>query len=111
MLFQTGVRVAHDLIRISAGLENQDGMHAIGSYYGGLAHSRLPIEHALHVLGKNVESLRRDDHLLLSAAHGEAAFSIDGTDIASTEPAVLERAVADCVEIAGSHVLAAYQDF
>src|SRR5205814_818690 len=69
----------------------------------------LPVERALDVLGKYVESLRSDDHLLLAAAHREPPFLVERADIARAQPSILERGAAGVV-IAGRDILAANQD-
>ena len=61
--------------------------------YGGVLHARLLQERSLDVFGKDVEALRRDDHLLLAALDQEAARSVEFADVARVEPAVPERSV------------------
>ena len=59
------------------------------------AESRTPgicVQHALDVLGKDVEPLGRDDHFLLAAADEQLAVGVELADVAGVEPAVLERA-------------------
>ena len=53
--------------------------------------ARLREERALDVLGKDVESLRRDDHFLLAALDEQPAVRVELADVAGVEPAVLER--------------------
>ena len=67
---------------------------------------------ALDVLRKDVQPLRRDDHLLLAAADEQLAVGADLADVAGVEPAVLERArrFLGGVEVAGRDVLAAHEN-
>ena len=57
-----------------------------------VAHAGNRVEHALDVLGKDVQPLGRDDHFLLAPADEELAVLADLADVAGVKPAVLERA-------------------
>ena len=50
------------------------------------------VQHALDVLGKDVQPFGRDDHFLLAPADVQLAVGADLADVAGVEPAVLERA-------------------
>ena len=55
------------------------------------AESRTPgmlVQHALDVLGKDVEPLGRDDHFLLAAADVQRPAGVELADVAGVEPAV-----------------------
>ncbi len=110
---QARVGAPHDFSALGAGVENQHRMHAIRPDHRGVAHARLLLQHALHVLGKNVEPLRRHDHFLLAAQDAQLAVVLQLADIAGVEPAVFKgaRGLLGMLEIAGGHVLAAHQDF
>ncbi len=61
---------------------------------GGIAHAGAGQQHALDVLGKDVQTLGRDDHLLLAAADVQRVpRSSSAADVAGVQPAVLERRV------------------
>src|SRR5580704_3632831 len=85
-------------------------MRTVAAHYGGLPHARLAAEGALHVFGKDVQSLGGDDHLLLAAAHRQAAFGIHRADISGVKPAILEGSFGRRVEVSGGDVLAADED-
>ncbi len=59
---------------------------------------RLLVEHALDVLGKDVESVGRDDHFLLAALDEQTPLLVALADVAGVQPALrVEDAVASGV--------------
>ena len=89
MLFELAVGAANNLLHIRARLGDHHRVHTVPPHYCRLAHAALPVEHALHVLGKHVEPRRRDDHLLLSTAHREPPLLIHRPDVPRPQPAIL----------------------
>src|SRR5450759_35735 len=78
----------------------------------GFAHTRQRIQHVFHVLGKHVQPLRCDDHLLLSATDGEVAGFVQISNIPGMKPAFCEcgcRLRASLV-IARRHTLTAHEN-
>ncbi len=67
------VGVLHDGVGIGAGIENQDGMDAVGSDHRGVADARLLFQDRFDVFGKNVQAFGRYDHFLLAAQDFEPA--------------------------------------
>src|SRR5262249_10090278 len=74
--------------------------------------ARNLVENVLDVFRKDVQPLRRDDHLLLAAADVDLPVGADLADVAGVKPAVLEgaRGLLGGIEIALRDVLAAHED-
>src|SRR5207245_10401409 len=64
------------------------------------------MEDSFDVLGVDVQSFRRDDHVLLAAAIVEAAFGIDLTEVACVKPTAIRR----CHTFAADQNLAVRRD-
>ena len=65
----------------TARLKHEHGVHALlpirrDTHHGRLDHTRLRIQRALHILRKDVQPFRRDDHFLLAALDEDAALRI-----------------------------------
>ena len=79
---------------------DEHGVHALlravdGADDGGLADAGLLVEHAFDVLGKDVETVRRDDHFLLAALDEQTPLRVALADVAGVQPPVaVEDAVA-----------------
>ena len=83
-------------VGLDAGLEHEHGVHALLAALPraddrDVAHAGHGRDHALHVLGKDVQPLGRDDHFLLAALDEQPALRVELADVAGVEPAVLER--------------------
>ena len=62
----------------------------------GLAYAGLLVEHALDVLGKDVEAVGRDDHFLLAALDEQPPLRVALADVPGVQPAL---AVEDAVGV------------
>ena len=82
------------------------------SHHGGVPHAGHDRNRALHVLGKHVQPVGRDDHLLLAPADEQPSLRVHLADVARPEPSVLERVCGRTirVEVALRHVLPANED-
>src|SRR5262245_43781077 len=91
MVLQSRVRGANHRVDVGAGIENEYGVDTfLRAIYRAndrrLAHARLLVEHALDVLGKDVEPVRRDDHFLLAALDEQPPLCVPLADITGMQP-------------------------
>src|SRR4051812_35291055 len=79
---------------------------------GGFTHTRNLINSALDILGKYIQTVSGDDHLLLPSAYRKAAGFVETADVSGMKPATLKRLrrFGVGVQIAGRYVVAADQD-
>src|ERR1700722_10619991 len=110
MVFEPLVCLAHDLIRICARLENQNGLNPILADLRRVANSFDLIQPLLDVLWKDLQPFRSDNHLLFPATDDEMPVLIERADIAGMKPAVLEngRGLAWTFEVTLRHIFAAH---
>jgi hypothetical protein len=97
MIFELGIDDADHVVDHDAGIEHDDGVHALlrsdrRTDDRRVAHARCAIQHALDVRGEDVQPFGRDDHFLLAAANVDLPALRLVADVAGVEPAVLERA-------------------
>ena len=95
MIFEPRVRATDNSVGVGVRRENQHGVHTLFAVHVQADHRRvlhagLSRERTFHVLGKHVQSLRRDDHLLLAAFDQQTSRLVDASDVARVKPAVLE---------------------
>src|SRR4029078_1209317 len=116
VIAQRRVGLATDRLGITTRIEYQHRVHAFfaiprASHHRRFADAGELVEHALDVFRKDIQSFRRDDHLLLAAADEHAALLVEATDIAGVQPAILERLLARVrlAVIPARHVLAPHQ--
>src|SRR5215207_7949094 len=77
-------------------------MHALGgtlarTHHRRLNDARLRIQRALDVIGKDVQSVRRHDHLYLAAANEQPPAGVLLADISSVQPTGLVYSSAGCL--------------
>jgi hypothetical protein len=126
MVLEAGVGAADDGGDVRAGLQHEHGVNPLLALdpppdYAGVLHAGLGEQGALDVLGKDVEPLRRDDHLLLAALDDQPSGVVDFANVARVKPAILERSslftgdrLAGCAGravVPRGHVLAPDEDF
>ena len=109
------VRFADDCFAVCIRLEHKDRVYLLARallrrHHGRLAHARDRIQYALHILRKNVQALRRNDHLFRAAENAQPAFRIEFADVARVQPAFLIPQTA-FPEVTGRDVFAAQQNF
>ena len=118
MIGQLRVGVTGDGVGIDARIDDEHGLDPFFTACRDADGSRIAdagnsIEHALDVLGEDVQPFGRHDHFLLAAPDEQLAVPVDFADVARAEPAVFEgtRRFAGGVEVASRHVLAAHENF
>ena len=117
VILELGVDLPDNRVEIGALVEDDDGVHAFlradpRADHGCVADTGRPDQHPLDVFREDVETLRRDDHLLLAAADVNLTVVGDLADVAGVKPAVLEGAGRFFVrvEVAAGHVVPADED-
>ena len=93
---QDRIRRPDDSLDVGARLDDDDGVHAFFAVAGEahdrrLDDSRLRVDDALHIIGKDIQPIGRDDHFLLAALDEQSPLRVELADVARVEPTVLER--------------------
>ncbi len=115
VILQAAVGGAHDRILVRAGVEHH---HRVDAFLAAVrdaddrrfADARHLVEHALDVLGKDVQPLGRHDHFLLAPLDEDAALVVALADVAGVEPAVGVEDRGGIFVVAARDVLAANQN-
>ena len=117
LIFELGVGLPDDRVEIGALVEDEDRVHPLlradpRADHGCITDAGRPQQHPLDVFRKDVEALRRDDHLLLAAADVNLFVLGDLADVAGVKPTVLEGAGRFFVrvEVAAGHVVPPDED-
>ena len=93
MILQPAVRGADDAGLLRVRFEHEYGMHALFSAVRDaddrrIAHAGNFVEHALDVFRKDIQPLRRDDHLFLAALDEDAPLLVALADVSRVKPTI-----------------------
>src|SRR5690348_7965596 len=96
MISEPGICATYYGFCICSGIKSQYGMYSFVGVLcalcgqrtdnSGFNNARLFVDGSLNVIRKDVESFRRDDHLLLAAAYEQAALRIFLADVSGVKP-------------------------
>src|SRR5262245_38462460 len=98
MISERGIRCSNNCFCIYSGIKPQDCMHSfinafcafcgpgIDSNYCRFGDARLFVDGTFHIVGKDVEPFRRDDHFFLAAANEQPALCVLLSDVTGMKP-------------------------
>src|ERR1044072_523246 len=87
-------------------------MHPVRPDCRGFSDTGYRVERSFNIVRKNIQSFRRDDHLLLAAANEQPALRVFLTDVTGVQPPLRVGGTSACrvVVVARRYVLAADED-